>query len=101
MEQRAGHTLARLVNKFLRGDQSLNDVVAITWGGIAGAPERNPNPPTYEELGQLIVAHGYPRLFMMCGKYVGAAYAGRPIDDIVLPKEVKKKNTTVDLELNG
>ena len=90
-ETRASCSLAGLVNKIVKGEQGIRDVVAIVYGGIIGAAEKNAPVPSFDELGQLILGHGYVKLSGACGKFVGAAYSGRPIEEIAEPKSAKKK----------
>jgi hypothetical protein len=89
MEARSGLTISQLVNKFLGGRIGITDLVAVIYGGVIGAPEKNKDAPTFAQLGEIIMAGGMTALIDPALKILLAGYSGRAIADI--DKESKKK----------
>lgn len=86
LEARSRLTLAEMVNKMAVGKFGLSDVAAIVWAGMLGAAEKNKDVPNFNDLGRMIMEDGYTKLAPACGKFVGAAYSGKPIEEIGVSK---------------
>lgn len=100
MESLSGKSLALLVNEFATGMPSLKSIVAVVYGGMVGAAKGENPPLSYHELAQQIVSDGHMNFFRPCLKIVGAAYSGRPVDDIE-PSGDSKKNDIQGEEQNS
>lgn len=80
IEDKAGCSLSMLLNKLIKAQAGYREVFAIVWGGLVGSGQAA--SVSEADIGNRILQTGWTNLLGPCGKLLGAAYSGKPIDDI-------------------
>ena len=91
IEEKSKKTLSELVGVFIKAKPGLGDVVAVIYGGMYGANSNSEPSMSYEQLGNSIMTHGFAHLMGPCATLVASAYTGKPIDQSLQGRELKKE----------
>jgi len=97
-ETRSGSSIAQLANKIMLSIAGIRDYTAIIYGGVYGYNDNKVPSITFNELGNMIMKHGFPNLAHACGQFMGAAISGNPIKDIDTSVLDSKKKKVIDQE---
>jgi hypothetical protein len=91
-EELAKKSVAEMTRAFMSAKTSLSDVTAIIYGGMFGANgDKHDGLPTMEQIGGMVMRTGVLNLSGACGFVVGAAYSGKPIEELVKAREAIKR----------
>lgn len=93
MENRACTGMSGLLYRFGNRCYGINDITSIVYGGIIGKIRPKETPLiTFEELGELIIKHGYENLVEVCTNLISFAHTGIMPEDIGISKKKALKD---------
>lgn len=90
-EDLCGRSLSELLKLFLSSKAGVKEVAAVIYGGMLGKNGDKQPPLSYTEVGGLIIAQGFASLQPLCMVYLGSAYSGNPVDELIRQREAAKK----------
>lgn len=91
MELETGKKLSELIDLIRFGTFGLRETVAVVYGGILGANGNREPKIKYSDLGDAVMQAGWLQFLVPCGRILGAAYGGQPVDDSELKDESEEK----------
>lgn len=90
IEELSGKTVSTLVNKILKADVTLKEIVSVLYGGISGGLDNKTPPMSFDELGNMVLVAGMGNFFKPCAQILCCIYTGKPVDTPLNEREDTK-----------